>query len=98
MNSAPITLESIAVRVTNLEKNSSENHEAHGSIYARIEKIEKGHAVLDNSLNNIWNVLREIQSDLKDLKERPAKRWDMVVNETVKWVVIAALGAMTIFK
>lgn len=71
---------------------------SHGSIYARIEAVEKGHAVLDNSLTNIWTVLKEIQSDIKDLKAKPGKRWEMVVDKAVEWVVIAALGAAVIFK
>lgn len=98
MNSTPLTLETLAVRVTALEKTASENHEAHGAIYARIEAVEKGHAVLDTSLTNIWTVLKEIQADLKELKEKPGKRWDMVVSEAIKWVALAALGAMIVFK
>lgn len=98
MNSTPLTLEALAVRVTALENTASENHEAHGAIYARIEAVEKGHAVLDTSLTNIWTVLKEIQADLKELKEKPGKRWDMVVSESIKWVALAALGAMVVFK
>lgn len=98
MNTAPITLESLAVRVTALEKTAAENHESHGAIYARLEAVEKGHAVLDTSLQNIWTVLKEIQSDVKELKDKPAKRWDLIVSETIKWVAIACLGAMAVFK
>lgn len=86
------------MRVTSLEKTASENHESHGAIYARIEAIEKGHAVLDTNLTNIWKVLNEIQTDIKEMKEKPAKRWDMIVSEAIKWLVIAALGAMVVFK
>ena len=98
MNTTPLTLESLAVRVTSLEKTASENHESHGAIYARIEAIEKGHAILDTNLANIWKVLNEIQADLKDLKEKPTKRWDLIVSETIKWAVIAALGALVALK
>ena len=98
MNTTPLTLESLAVRVTALEKGVTENHESHGAIYARLEAVEKGHAILDTSLTNIWNVLKEIQSDIKELKEKPGKRWDMVVDEAIKWIAIAALGAAVILK
>lgn len=98
MNTTPLTLESLAVRVTVLERTASENHESHGAIYARIEAVEKGHAILDTNLANIWTVLKEIQADVKDLKGKPARRWDMIVNESVKWLVLAALGAVVIFK
>lgn len=98
MNSTPLTLEALAVRVTALEKTAAENHESHGAIYARIESVEKGHAVLDASLANIRTVLEEIRADVKDLKDKPGKRWDSLVTEALKWVVLAMLGATVVFK
>lgn len=98
MNSLPPTLESLAARVTVLENANKENHESHGAIYARIEAVEKGHATLDVSLTSIKQVLDEIKADVKDMKEKPVKRWDMIVSESIKWLVVAALGAMVVFK
>lgn len=98
MNSTPLTIEALAVRITALEQSAKENHESHGEIYARIESVERGHAILDTSLTNIWTVLKEIQADIKELKEKPAKRWDVIVSETIKWIVVAVLGALVMFK
>ena len=98
MNSTPLTIEALAVRITALEESAKENHESHGEIYARIESVERGNAILDTSLTNIWTVLKEIQSDIKELKEKPAKRWDVIVSETIKWIVVAVLGALVMFK
>lgn len=98
MNSAPITLESLAVRVTSLENTARENHESHGEIYARIEAVEKGHAVLDTSLNNIWNVLKEIQADVKEMKSRPVKRYDKAIDTVVQWLIVGILAAAIVFK
>lgn len=98
MDRVPLTLEALAARVTALEREARENRESHGGIYTRIEAVEKGTAVLDSSLNNIWTVLKEIQADIKDLKGKPGKRWDMLVNEALKWALLAALGAIAVFK
>lgn len=98
MNNTPLTLESLAVRVTALEKTASENHESHGAIYARIEAVEKGHAVLDTSLTNIWTVLKEIQADVKEMKSRPAKRYDKAVDTVVQWLIVGILAAAVVFK
>lgn len=97
MNSIPPTLESLAARVTALEQAINENHESHGGIYARLESVEKGHAVLDNSLTNIWTVLKEIQADVKEMKDKPGQRWNLLANEALKWLIIAAMGAMVVF-
>lgn len=98
MNSTPLTLETLAVRVTSLEKTANENHEAHCSIYARLEAVEKGHAVLDTSLTNIWTVLKEIQADLKELKARPVKRFDKTIDVVLQWLIVAILAAVVVFK
>lgn len=98
MNSTPLTIEALAVRVTALEQTAKENHESHGEIFARIEAVEKGHAVLDTNLTNIWKVLKEIQSDVKEMKERPTKRYDKVIDTVVQWLIVGILGAAVIFK
>lgn len=98
MNSAPITLESLAVRVTALEHASERNSENHGQLYARIESMEKGYAVVNTNLDNIWTVLREIQSDLKTITDQPRKRMDTIITEAIKYAIIAIFGAITIFK
>lgn len=98
MNSFPPTLESLATRLTSLEAEIKDNHESHGAIYARIEAVERGHAVLDTSLTNIWTVLKEIQSDVKELKEKPGKRWETLATSIIQWLILGALGAAVIFK
>lgn len=98
MNSTPLTLESLAVRATALEQAMKENHETHGEIFARIEAVEKGHAVLDTNLNNIWKVLKEIQTDIKEMKERPTKRYDKAIDVIVQWVIVGILAASIVFK
>ena len=98
MNSLTPTLESLATRVAALEMSSKENHESHGKIYERIDGLEKGHAVLDNSLANIWQVIKESQADVKEMKERPGKRYDRVVEIIVQWLIVGILGAAVIFK
>lgn len=98
MNSIPPTIESLAARVTALEQTAAQNHESHGEMYARIEAVEKGHVALDTSLTNIWNVLKEIQADVKEMKSRPAKRYDKAVDTIVQWLIVGVLAAAVVFK
>lgn len=92
MNSAPLTLETLAVRVTALEHTAERNSEDHGKIYARVEAVEQGQAVVNNNMNNIITVCNEIKQDVKELKEKPVKRWDSLVLAVLQWAVIAAFG------
>lgn len=98
MNSAPLTLETLAVRVTALEHTSERNSEDHGKIYARVEAVEKGQAVVNNNMDNIITVCNEIKQDVKELKEKPVKRYDSLINSIAQWGAIAALGAWLVTK
>lgn len=98
LNNTPLTLEALAVRITALENTAKQNHETHGEIFARIESVEKGNAVLDASLQNIWTVLKEIQADVKEMKSRPIKRYDMIANAILQWAILAILGAAVVLK
>lgn len=98
MNSAPLSLETLAVRVTSLEHTAERNSEDHGKIYARVEAVEKGQAVVNSNVSNIITVCNEIKQDVKELKEKPVKRYDSLVNSIIQWLAIAALGAITLIK
>lgn len=98
MNSNPLTLETLAVRVTALELESTRNKEAHEKIYSRVEELENGHAVTDSNLKNIENLCNEIRADVKELKEKPAKRYDGLVSAVMQWAIIGLLSASIIFK
>lgn len=98
LNNTPLTLEALAVRITALENTAKQNHETHGEIFARVESVEKGHAVLDTSLQNIWTVLKEIQADVREMKSRPIKRYDMIANTILQWAILAILGAAVVLK
>ena len=72
MDRAPVTLETLAVRMA---------------------AVEQGQAVIQTNLANITTVCNEIKADVKDIKDKPAKRYDGLVNAVLQWAVIALLSA-----
>lgn len=98
MTNTPLSLETLAIRVATIEKAISENSESHGKLYARIETVEKGQAVINTNLDNIEKLCNEICADVKTLKEKPAKRYDALVNSVMQWLVLAILGAVVVFR
>lgn len=98
MNGIPITTETLVVRVVTLEREMKEVREElqdHGS---RLEKTERGHDVVEAELTGIRSLCAEIKADVKDLKERPVKRYDTIANAIVQWLILAVLGAVVVFK
>ena len=98
MNTLPITMDTIAARLTILEQEFSRNEKSHKEIYGRLEKIEYEHASLQTELKNIYNLLNEISLDVKDMKSRPIKRYDNIINSVLQWLIIAILGASIVLK
>lgn len=93
MDRAPVTLETLAVRMAAAEQSIQKNSEDHGKIYARLEQEEQGRAVIQTNLANLTTVCNEIKVDVKDIKDKPAKRYDGLVNAVLQWAVIALLSA-----
>lgn len=91
-------METLAYRVKVLEDKAERNSEEHGKFYTRIESVENRHDVMQNDISNIKDLCSEIKADVKDLKERPARRWDGLVNSVVQWFALALLAAYTALK
>lgn len=98
MNNVPITPESLAARVATLEREMKEVREDIQDHGARLELVERGHDVVETELTSIRGLCAEIKSDVKDLKERPIKRYDTIATAVVQWLILGVLGAAIIFK
>lgn len=98
MNSIPLTIETIAARVITLEREIKEVREELQSHSTRLEKAEREHDVVETELTNIRSLCAEIKSDVKDLKERPVKRYDTIATAVFQWIILAILGAVIVFK
>ena len=99
MNSTPITLESLPARVAMLEKKSEENHDAHDTIYNRIEKLESESGRVDEKYKMIIRDLDELKTQQKEIllrietmAQQPAKRWDTAITSIITSVVGGIVG------
>lgn len=51
--------------------------------------------VIANEQEHIKTDVTEIKSDVKEMKEKPGKRWEEIVDKVI-WAVIAAIGAFVL--
>lgn len=86
----------VASRVDALERefdryrdNSSETHK---QMFDRIGTLERGETRLESKLNSIDEKLDELSDTIKALADKPAKRWDGLVDKAI-WAVCAAVIA-----
>lgn len=82
-------------RLTVVEDRSKSNQH-------RIEEIEKRQDNLDelvstvkvlaNREENVENDVKEIKADVKALNEKPAKKWDSLVDKIILTIAAAVIG------
>ena len=86
----------VAARVDSLEKefdryrNNSSN--THQQMFERIGALEQGTAKLETTLDSIDEKLDELSDTMKALVDKPAKRWEGLVDKAI-WAVAAAVIA-----
>lgn len=82
-------------RLTEVEQRSKSNEH-------RLEDLEKRQDNLDELVGtvkvlavreeSVENDVKEIKNDVKSLTQKPAQRWESVVSETIKLLVVAVAG------
>lgn len=79
-------------RVEALETDAAHNKEAHKEIYSRLDESHTAVAVFDEKLKQIKDDTQEIKATVQEMKDKPGRRWDGIVDKTI-WAVLAAVIA-----
>lgn len=79
-------------RIEALERDNEHNKEAHKDFYARLESSHTAVAVIDSKLLQIKEDTEEIKTTVQEMKDKPAKRWDGIVEKAI-WAIVAAVIA-----
>ncbi len=87
----------IAGRVDRLEEQLDEaqtlNTQSHKEIFGRVSKLEQASAANKAHYDAIISQLRQIASDVAQLKSTPAKRWELLVTSALS----ALASGITVF-
>ena len=51
---------------------------------------------LDMRLQTIEDKLDELSAGVKQLQEKPAKRWDAITGQVINWVIALLLGVLAL--
>lgn len=78
-----------------LESMRSHARETHSQMYTRIRNMEIAQAETKTEYGHIMEMLGGLKSDIKGIKERPAKRWEGMVDKAL-WLVVGAVLAYAI--
>lgn len=76
-----VRIENIEVRQDKMEKRQDD-----------LEQLTNAVSVMQNEQEHIKEDLGEIKGDVKTLVDKPAKRWESVVEKAVTFIVAAVVG------
>lgn len=86
----------VASRVDALEREfdryRSNSTDTHRQMFDRIGSLEQGATKLETKLDSIDEKLDELSDTMKALVDKPARRWDAIVDKAI-WAVAAAVIA-----
>ena len=85
-------------RIKALEVDSERNQKTHKEFFARFEDMKVEAKGIQKDFQNILTVLNEVKTDVKELKDKPGKRWESLVNIVLQWAVLGLLAATVILK
>lgn len=84
--------EDVDYRLKSLEEDRERNSSQHREFYAALKEIEKHDAVVDERYNTILSTASETRAAVAELKAKPGKRWETVVDKVILIFVAAVIG------
>ena len=84
-------------RIEALEADSKHNKDAHKDFYGRLERSHTSVALIEERMGQIKADTEEIKDAVRELKDKPAKRWEGIVEKAL-WAVCAAVIAFLLAK
>jgi len=85
-----MTNEEVAVKLT-------KHHEEIGSLKHRVDELEEKNTVIQDialSVRELAVNMKSVKEDVKELKARPAKRWDTIVTSIITAVIGGVMGVV----
>lgn len=84
--------------IADLKEDNKEQDKAQKELNTKIEAIKQENAVSKERYQQILTAVNELKQDAKELKEKPAKRWEQLMSIVLQWAVLGLLAAAVVFK
>ena len=85
-------------RVKALEQDSGRNQTTHREFYSKFEGLAVQTALTDERYAAIMTSLAKLETVIEELRGKPGKRWETMVQSALQWLVVAVLGAIVLFR
>lgn len=79
-------------RIKELEKDIQRNQQTHKEFFDRFERMNERVVGYEKDMSYLKSTVADISRDVKEIKEKPAKRWDSAVMYLITSVIGAVVG------
>ena len=77
-----------------LERIVSEHSRSIKELEKRVSELESNSKVQNFQFRIIMDSLQELKNDLKDIKAKPSKRWDLIITTAITGIVGWLIGSV----
>ena len=81
-------------RIMELENDIKRNQETHKEFFSRFEKVNERVVGYEKSMSYLTSTVSDISKDVKEIKEKPTKRWESLVMCVLTGIVSLIIGFM----
>ena len=81
-------------RIKELENDSQRNQVTHKEFFARFESMNNRMVGYEKDMSYLTATVTDISKDVKEIKEKPSKRWESLVACALTTIVGAVIGFM----
>lgn len=82
------------VRHDQIEKTLDSHGEILSNHTGRLFQLEGGINTVSQAIENIRKVSNHMEDRIAEMEAKPRKRWDMLVNTVLQWVLLAAIATL----
>ncbi len=82
--------------ISALQDEIKKNSEQHKEFYKNNEENLYKQGVSDTQQKQILDTLKDIKSDIAELKSKPGKRYDLILNTVAQWAILLVLGLLAV--
>lgn len=79
-------------RILSLEEDIKRNQHTHKEFYDRFEKINGEMVGYEHDMSYLKTTLGQVSVDVKEIKEKPTKRWDTAVASGITAIIGGIIG------
>lgn len=88
------TIAEYGERIKTLEEKINKNSLDHKEFYGKFEEIHIENKETQINVNQIMKTINEIAIDVKDIKERPARRYSDIIKTIITVIVSGIIGML----